>query len=77
MQRLRQRSFQALQDIDLGDGTDATDLILSKVGHKVANKNQVLDHAEGSLKAYNPAIQDNDNNAVRQRQEKNWSCKLN
>ena len=32
--RLRLQKFQALQDIDLGDGTNATGLILSKVDHK-------------------------------------------
>ena len=54
VQRLWRRKFQALQDIELGDGTDATGLILSKVDHKAANANQVFDRANGALKAYDP-----------------------
>ena len=34
VQLLRRCNFQDLQDIDLGDGTDATGLILSEVDHK-------------------------------------------
>ena len=77
MQRLRRRNFQALQDIDIGDGTNATGLIFSEVDHKLANKNQAFDHANRALEAYKPSIQDNDNSAVRIIQEKNWSRKLN
>ena len=76
MQCLCQRNFQALQDTDLGDGTDTTGLILYEVDHKVANKNQAFDRDNGSLEAYNPSIQDNNNNAIHLRQEKNWSRKL-
>ena len=65
MQRLCRRHFQALQDINLGDGTNATGLILSEVNHKAENENQVFGCANGALEAYNPSIQDNDNNAVR------------
>ena len=54
VQRLRRRNFVALQDINLGGGTDATGLILSEVDHKAANKNQVFDHADGALEAYYP-----------------------
>ena len=39
VQRLLQRNFQALQNIDLKDGTNATGLILSEVDHKAATKN--------------------------------------
>ena len=77
VQHLCQRNFQALQDIDLGDGNNATGLILSKVDHKAENENQAFDRANGALEAYNPSIQDDDNNAIRLRQEKNWSRKLN
>ena len=75
--RLSQSNFKALQDINLGDGTDATGLILSKVDHKAAKKTQVFDCADGALEAYDPSMQDDDNNAVRLRQEMNWSLKLN
>ena len=37
VQRLLRRNFQALQDIDLGDGTDVTGVILSKADHRAAN----------------------------------------
>ena len=67
VKRLSRHNFQALQDIDLEDGTDATGLILSKVDHKAANENQAFDRANGSLEAYNPSIQDDDNKAVRLR----------
>ena len=77
VQRLCQRKFSALQDIDLGDGTDATGLILSEVGHKAAIANQVFDQAGGALEAYNPSIWDDENNADPLRQEKKWSRKLN
>ena len=60
-----------LQDIDLGDGTDATGLILSEVNHKAANENQAFDRADRALETYNPLIQDNNNNAVCLRQDKN------
>ena len=56
MQSLCQHNFQALQDIDLGDGTNATSLILSEVDHKAENSNQVFDQAEGALEAYDPSI---------------------
>ena len=49
VQRLCRRNFQALQDIDLRDGTNATGLILSEVDHKADNKNQVFDRADGAL----------------------------
>ena len=68
VQRLRQRNFQALQDIDLGYGTDATGLILSKVDHKAANANQVFDRSDGALEAYDPSIRDDENNSVCLRQ---------
>ena len=35
-----------------------------------------VDRADGALEAYDPSIRDDDNNAVRLRQEKTWSCKL-
>ena len=54
LQRLRRRNFQALQDIDLVDGTNVTGLILFKVNHKAANTNQVFDRADRALEAYNP-----------------------
>ena len=76
MQHLRRHNFQALQDMDLGDGTNSIGLILSKVYHKAANKNQVFDRADRALKAYNPSIWDDDNNAACLRQEKNWSRNL-
>ena len=76
VQRLRRRNFQALQYIDLRDGTNSTGLILSEVYHKAANENQVSGRANGALGAYNPLIQDDNNNAVRLRQENNWSRNL-
>ena len=76
VQRLRWHKFQALHDIDLGDNTNAMGLILSKVDHKAANENQVFDRANRSLQAYNPSIQEDDNNAVHLLQEKNWYRKL-
>ena len=51
VQRLRRRNFVALQDINLGGGTDATGLILSEDHHKSANANQVFDRADGVLEA--------------------------
>ena len=39
VQRLCRRNIQALQDIDLGDSTDATGIIISEVDHKAANAN--------------------------------------
>ena len=77
VQRLLRHNFQALQDIDLGDGTNTTGLILSEVDHKEANENKVFDCANGALEAYNPSFQDDDNNAVRLSQEKSWSQKIN
>ena len=77
VQRLCQRNFQTLQDIDLGDGIDATGLILSEINHKAANANQVFGCADGALEAYNPLIQDNKYNSVCLLQEKNCSRKLN
>ena len=71
-----ERNFLALQDIDLGDGTNATSLILSEVDHKAENANQVFHRANEALKAYNPLIWYDDNNAVRLRREKNWLRKL-
>ena len=49
MQRLRRRNLQSLQDINLGDGTKSTGLILSEVDHKKANSNQVFNRADGAL----------------------------
>ena len=49
VQCLRRRKFAALQDINLGDGTDATGLILSEDDHKGANTNRVFDRADGAL----------------------------
>ena len=46
VQRLCRRKFQDLQDIDLGDGNDATGRILSKVDHKAGNENQAFDRAD-------------------------------
>ena len=54
VQRLFRRNFQALQDINLGDGTNATGLKLSEVDHKAADTNQVFNRANGALEAYNP-----------------------
>ena len=76
VQRLFQRNFQAFQDIDLGDGTDATGIILSEVNHKAANANQVFDQADRALNAYDLSIRDDKKQAVRLRQEKKWSRKL-
>ena len=76
VQRLFRHNFQVLQDIDLGDGTGATRLILSKVDHKAENENQVFDRSEGALEAYGPSIQYDNNNSIRLCQEKKWSCKL-
>ena len=76
VQRLCRRNFQAFQYIDLGEGTDATGLILSEVDHKAANENLLFNRANRSLEAYDPLIQDDDKNTVRLIQEKNWSCKL-
>ena len=76
VQRLHRRNFVALQKIDLGEGTDGTGLILSKVYHKVVSANQVFDRADEALEAYEPSIRDNDNKAICLRQEKKCSCKL-
>ena len=54
VQRLRRRNIVDLQDIDRGDGTDATGLILSKDDHKAANANQVFDQSDRALEAYDP-----------------------
>ena len=76
MQRLCRCNFAALQDIELGDGTDVMGLILSEADHKGANGNQVFHRYNRALEAYDPSIQDDDNNAVHLRQDKTWSCKL-
>ena len=76
VQRLCRRNFAALQDIDIGNVTDATGIILFEDDHKAANRGQVFDRADGALGAYDPSIMDDDNNAVRLSQEKTWSCKL-
>ena len=68
MQRLRRHNFAALQDIDLGNGANATGLILFEDDHKATNANQVFDRADGALEAYDPSIRDDDNNAVCLRQ---------
>ena len=73
---LRRHNLQALQDIDLRDGTNATGPILSKFNQKAVNTNQVFDRADGALEAYNPSIWDEDNNSVRPLQEKKCSRKL-
>ena len=67
VQRLCRRNFQALQDIDLRDGTDATGLIISEVNHKAGNENIVFERSDGALEAYDRLIQDDDNNAIRLR----------
>ena len=76
VQRLCRRKFVALQDINIGDGTNVTSLIYSEDNHKVANRGQVFDQSDGSFETYNPSIQEDDNNTVRIRQEKIWSLKL-
>ena len=76
VQLLCQRNFQAFQGINLGDSNDATGLILSKFDHKAANENQAFDRSERALEAYNPSIQDDNNNSIYLRQEKNWSRKI-
>ena len=76
MQRLRRRNFTALQDINIGDCNDATGLILFEDDHEAENGNQVFDRSDGALEAYDPSIQDNNNNAVRLLQEKTWYRKL-
>ena len=68
VQRLCHRKCVSLQDINIGDGTNATGLILSKVYHKATNANQAFDRADGALEAYDPSILDDDNNAVCLRQ---------
>ena len=76
LQCLRHRNFAALQDIDLGDSTDATGLILSEDDHKAANRGHLFDQPDGTLEAYNPSIRDNDKNTVCLRQEKNGLASL-
>ena len=65
VQRLRWRNFQALQNIELGEGTNTMGLILFEVDHKVANTNQVFDQSDGALVAYDPSNRFNNINAVR------------
>ena len=86
VQNILRQNFQVLQDINFRDGTKATVLILSEVGHKAVNKNQVFERTDGALEAYNPSIQDAvrlrrlptpSAYAVRLCQENNWSRKLN
>ena len=43
LQCLRHCNFASLQDIDLGDSTNATGLILSKDNHKAAKKGHMFD----------------------------------
>ena len=76
VQRLLRRKFASLQDIYLGDGTDATGLILSKENHKAANVDQVFNRADGSLEAYDPSIRDDDKNTVPLLQDKTWYRKF-
>ena len=64
VQRLCWRNLSALQDINLGDGTDVTGLIVSKDDHKAANANQMFDQVVGALEAYDPSVLDDDNNFV-------------
>ena len=45
VQRLRHCNFASLQDINLGDSTNTTGLILSEDDHKSANRGQVFDRA--------------------------------
>ena len=71
-----ERNFLALQDIDLGDGTNATSLILSEDDHKAANTNQLFSRSDRALEAYEPSIQDDENNAVHLLQDKTWSRKI-
>ena len=54
VQRLLRRNLQAFQDIDIGDGTNATGPRLSEVYHKGANEKKAFDSADRSLEAYNP-----------------------
>ena len=68
VQRLCRRKFVALQDINIGDGTNTTGLILSKDNHKLSNRGQMFDRANGSLEAQNPSIKDDGNNSVHLRQ---------
>ena len=56
VQCLCRRNFSALQDIDLGDGTNATGPILSEDDHKAANGGHVFDRADGALEACGPSI---------------------
>ena len=76
MHYLFRHDFAALQNIDLGDGTNTTGLILPKDYHKAANRGQVFDRANGSLEDYDTSIKDNYNNTVRLRQDKTLSRKL-
>ena len=76
VQRLRRYNLQALQDIYLGDGTNATVIILYEVDHKAANAKQVFNCADGALKAYDPCIRYDYNSAVHLLHEKNCSRKL-
>ena len=76
VQRRSRRNFQALQDINPGDGNNSTGLILSKVDNNTANANQVFDPADGALEVYDPSIWDKDNNFIFLLQEKNWSRKI-
>ena len=70
MQRLCRRKFSALQDINLGDGTNATGLVLSEDDHKAANRGHLFDQSDRTLEAYDPSIRDDDKNSVCLRQEK-------
>ena len=76
LQCLCHSNFTALQDIDLGEIINATGLILSKDDHKSANGNQVFDQSNRALEAYNPSIQDDNNNAIHLLQDKTWYRKL-
>ena len=54
--RLSQSNFKALQDINLGDGTDATGLILSKDDHKAATEANCLTNPMEQLRPTTPPL---------------------
>ena len=62
------RSFAAIQDIDLGDSTNDTGLILSEDDHKASTRDYLFDRSDRILEAYDPSIRDNDKNDVSLRQ---------
>ena len=60
VQRLCRQKLAALQNIDLGGGTDTIGLILYKDDHKAANRGHMFDQSDRTLEAYDPYIRDND-----------------